>query len=67
MGCPTEERIGGQLDSSHKLLLGNDVLPKTRAKNRENTPIGTVFEKEVTEILSNSRNRHANWLECIEV
>lgn len=37
---------------SHKLLLGNDVLPETWAKNRESTPTEPVFKNDVTEILT---------------
>lgn len=49
---------------SHRLLLGNDVLPETWAKNRESTsPI--PVKKDVTEILSNSRNRNTTGCDAL--
>lgn len=58
MGCPTGERIGGQLGMRVTSFSGNAVLPETSAKNRESTPMGMAVEKRITEILPNSRNRH---------
>lgn len=52
---------------SHKLLLGNDLLPEAWAKNKESIPRWTVLKKDVTKILSNSRNRQTcNGLGCVE-